>query len=363
MTNVLMDHQTFDMQKFGGISRYFTNIHHYLQEDPEYRSEISLLKTNNFYLRNDIFSKNPFTGYLLKRTSKQFRFNRKYSIQKISQNKFDIFHPTYYDPYFLDYVKKPFVLTVHDMIHEIYPEFFAPYDQFSKFKRLTINRADHIIAISESTKNDMQKFFDIPDEKISVIYHGINTDIKPKLPPLSTIDSPYILYIGDRAGYKNFFRFLYAFKEAGIIYKDLKLICTGTAFNSVESEFLMRNNLSDKIMQIAASDENLDALYQHALCYVSPSLLEGFGFPILEAYANRCLTLLSDISCFREIAGEGAIYFDPFSIDDMAKKLLLAVEDTSIREHKITLGNKQLLKFSLEKSMQGTKEVYTKFMR
>ncbi len=358
-----MDHQTFDMQKYGGISRYFANIYHYLLDDSDYKSEISLLKTNNFYLGEDVFSKNPFIKFILKKHKKQLKYNRKFSAKKISENNFDIFHPTYYDPYFLKELRKPFVLTVHDMIHEIYPEFFAPYDEFSKFKRLTINRADHIIAISESTKKDLQKFFAIPDEKITVVYHGINTSLKAKLPALSIVHSPYILYIGDRAGYKNFFRLLYAFKELSLVHNNLKLVCTGNSFNPVESEFLIRNNLNDKIVQIAASDESLDALYQHAICYVSPSLLEGFGFPILEAFANNCLALLSDTPCFREIAGDAAIYFDPLSIDDMKEKILQAVESSSIKKQMTAYGTKQLLKFPLEKSMQGTKDVYGKLMR
>ncbi len=360
MINILLDHQTFDMQKFGGISRYFANIFHYSQTDSNLNAEISILKTNNFYLRDDQFSKNPLTNYWLQKQSRHFKFNRKYSIQKIRENQFDILHPTYYDPYFLEHVKKPVVITVHDMIHELYPEFFNAYDEFTTFKRLTINRADHIIAISETTKRDLQKIFAIPDEKISVVYHGINIDLKPTLPKLAILNSSYILYIGDRAGYKNFFRFLHAFKQTNAIHKDVHLVCTGSPFNAIEKEFLIRNNIADKIIYVSASDEDLDALYQHALCYISPSLLEGFGFPILEAFTNTCLTLLSDTSCFREIAGDAALYFDPYSIDDITKVLLQAIEDSSLKPKMCARGNQQMLKFSLEKSMIETKAVYEK---
>lgn len=353
-----MDHQTFDMQKFGGISRYFANIFHYLNDEPNYKNEISLLKTDNFYLRNDSFSGNPLIKALLKRQKKQFKYNRRFSEHKISQNNFDIFHPTYYDPYFLKTLKKPFVLTVHDMIHEIYPEFFFPYDEFAKYKRLTINKADHIIAISQSTKHDLQRFYDIPDEKVTVVYHGVDTKQKQRHPILSQITSPYILFIGDRAGYKNFYRLVSAFKEVSMLHKDIKLVCSGSAFSPVESEALIRAGITDKVIQISATDEDLDSLYQHAEFYISPSILEGFGFPILEAFSNRCLVLLSDIPCFHEIAGDAAIYFNTFSVKEMAECMLLVLENKQDKTSIIEKGNLQLLKFPLEKSMQETKTVY-----
>jgi len=363
MINVLMDHQIFDMQTFGGISRYFANIYHDLQKDVDYNNEISVLKTNNYYLKDDNFSKNPFINYRLKRQKKQLKYNRKYSSQKIAGNNFDIFHPTYYDPYFLGDLKKPFVLTVHDMIHEIYPEFFAPHDEFARFKRLTITKADHIIAISETTKRDLQQFFPIPDEKITVVYHGVKTIGQQKKQAASLIEMPYILYIGDRFGYKNFYRMIAAFKEVSRLNKDIRLVCTGSPFNSVESEFLIRTNLLDKIIYIRATDEELSALYQHALFYINPSLLEGFGFPILEAFENNCMVLLSDSDCFHEIAGDAAVYFDPLSIEDIAHTMLNSIQNKQQKDTLNTKGNLQLLKFPLEKSIQETKEVYRKVIQ
>ncbi len=353
-----MDHQTFDMQKYGGISRYFANLHHYLQSDQEFENQVALLRTENFYLKNDRFSNSLFTRFMLKRKKKQVKYNRQYSIDRIQKNDFDLFHPTYYDPYFLGHLKKPFVLTVHDMIHELYPEYFMSFDEFTKFKRLTIAKADHIIAISESTKKDLKNIYAIPDEKITVVYHGIDITKKTKQQQLSQTDSPYILYIGDRTGYKNFFNFLNAFKKVIFAYPDLKLVCTGSSFNSIETEFILRNRLSNNIIQIGATEEELNALYQHAICYVSPSLLEGFGFPILEAFTNDCITLLSDTGCFREIAGEGAIYFDPLSIKSMTECMISVVSGFSGRAEKIRQGHLQLQKFPLEKSMKETKAVY-----
>ena len=353
-----MDHQIFDMQKYGGISRYFSNIDQYLKEDTTYENQISILKTNNYYLRDRVFSKNPFIKYKLRRQKKQLRYNRKYSIKKIQANDFDVFHPTYYDPYFLENLRKPFVLTIHDMIHERFPEYFAPYDEFARFKRLTINKADHFIAISETTKHDLQYYYEIPDEKISVIYHGVEISEKNHQARLGEVNFPYILFIGDRFGYKNFFNFIRAFKSLSQANKDIKIICTGSSFNPVELEFLLRSGISKNIVQLSVTDQELDSLYQHALFYINPSLLEGFGFPILEAFRNECLTLLSDTSCFHEIAGNAAMYFNPLSVDDIGQCMLNALSDPIKKQDFQTRGINQLMKFPLEKSMIETKEVY-----
>ncbi|EDM37561.1 mannosyltransferase [Pedobacter sp. BAL39] len=362
MINILSDHQIFDMQRFGGISRYFANIYHHLKTDKNYSNELSILKTSNYYLEEDTFSANPIVQLFLKKQRKQAKFNRKYSLKKVSGNRFDLFHPTYYDPYFLGALKKPFVLTVHDMIHEIYPIYFASFDQFARYKRETIQRADHIIAISETTKQDLQHFFPIPDEKITVVYHGVDIKKKQDQPLLENIDFPYILYIGDRSGYKNFYTMATAFKEISNSYKDVQLVCTGSPFNSVETEFLIRSGISEKVVHISATDTDLQSLYQHAVFYINPSLLEGFGFPILEAYENECMVLLSDTSCFHEIAGEAAMYFDPNSVQDISSCMSKAIDDLSVKKKLIGKGKDQLLKFPLQKSMQETINVYSKIL-
>src|SRR5690606_12253576 len=102
------------------------------------------------------------------------KYNELYCSHLLKQNNFDIFHPTYYDSYFLNKLKKPLVITIHDMTYERLPEYFWSRDTLSRNKRLNIERADQIIAISETTKNDLVAFSDVDASKIKVVYHGID---------------------------------------------------------------------------------------------------------------------------------------------------------------------------------------------
>src|ERR1019366_610887 len=125
----------------------------------------------------------------------------------VKQNDFEVFHPTYYHPYFLKSLKKPFVLTVHDIIYELFPEYFAT-EPYKFYKQKLLSLADHIIAISECTKNDIQKFYDIEDSKISVIHHGYQIPMNEVPSIFYSANDPYILFVGDRFGYKNFDLFI-----------------------------------------------------------------------------------------------------------------------------------------------------------
>jgi glycosyltransferase involved in cell wall biosynthesis len=304
----------------------------------------------------------PFLGErLLKKQRKLERWNKKYSKYMIKKNDFDLLHPTYYHPYFLTKLKKPFVLTVHDMIHELFPEYFSPHDHFVPFKRTTITRADHIIAISESTKRDLQHIFNIPEEKISVVYHGYQEggEVQPDfIPPFKD----YLLYVGDRAGYKNFNRFVQAVKPLLEKY-DINLVCAGGGgFGQAEQEMLIRAGIQNRAKQISASEGALNALYQKAIVFVYPSLYEGFGLPILEAFKNNCPVAMSNTSCFREVGGEAVSYFDPYHIDDITRAIEVVVNSQDTANLLRQSGIQQLSHFSMDKCMRETLDVYRKLV-
>lgn len=361
---VFFDHQIFSMQRFGGISRYFANIHNYLNRHGHSDSRILALYTRNHYVRNLQFPLNNFCGeLLLKKQRKLERWNKRYSRYIINKNDFDLLHPTYYDPYFLSNLKKPFVLTVHDMIHELFPEYFSPYDQFVPFKRTTITKADHIIAISQSTKKDLQQIFNIPDHKITVVYHGYMQNHHEDDPTFTPPYQDYLLYVGDRGtGYKNFARFIRAVQPLMNRY-NINLICTGGGdWGVAERELLIRAGIQDRTMQISATEAQLNMLYQKAVAFVFPSLYEGFGFPILEAFKNNCPVITSNTSCFKEVGGEAAAYFDPYQQEDMTH----VIESVISNDDKATLlknrGRQQLSLFSMHKCMESTLEVYRKLV-
>ncbi len=173
---ILYDHQIFTSQKYGGISRYFYELVRELTDTQKVECEIPLLVSNNHYI-----SDNKYVKYVDLLPNKQFRgkgrifnyLNKPNTILKLKQQKFDVFHPTYYDPYFLTYLgKKPFVLTVHDMIHEKFSDMFLSTDKTTEQKRLLVEKATKIIAISQTTKKDLIELFGTDESKIEVVYHG-----------------------------------------------------------------------------------------------------------------------------------------------------------------------------------------------
>ncbi len=156
--------------------------------------------------------------------------NREESLRKIAAGDYDLFHPTYYDPYFLEAIgSKPFVLTIHDMIPELYCEYYPLDDPTAAWKRLLIGRAAGIIAVSENTKKDLVDILGVPPEKVAVVHHG-TTYAAPEDPtagrPPATGPAPaglglpdrYLLYIGTRERYKNLYFFLLAL--AGVFAQE-----------------------------------------------------------------------------------------------------------------------------------------------
>lgn len=361
MIKVLYDYQAFSMQQHGGISRYFANLHSQLANGLEVKSSLGVRYSRNQYLKNYSQSYTPFFSSLLS-NHKMYKLNRAYSKYLIGKNDFQLFHPTYYEPYFLSLIKKPFILTVHDMIHEIFPEYFSHNDLFAQYKRKLVEKASHIIAISNSTKNDLQNMLGVLDEKVTVVYHGYK-EIGSKM-LLKNFNPPfpnYILFIGERRVYKNFSNFIEGVRPVLDKHKDIQVICAGGGgFGTAEIELFARNKLQNRITQITASDGELSSLYKHALAFVFPSLYEGFGFPLLEAFAKECPVVCTDGNSFREIAGVGALYFNPRKPDEIAEKVSLIIENSDLADELRKSGLVQLKKFSMESCVNNTAEVYKK---
>jgi glycosyltransferase involved in cell wall biosynthesis len=364
MVKVQFDHQVFSFQEFGGISRYFAALSTYLEKNPNFDHKLKLLYSRNGYLSpsNSVFHPRPGSLFFEKHLA--YFLNQKYSERLLSLNDFDVFHPTYYNPYFLKKLKKPFVITVHDMIHELYPECFSKWDNTISRKKKVIERADHIIAISEATKNDLQRLLSVPDSKISVIHHGLfnsipveNESINPGFHKLK--DFSYLLFIGSRKGYKNFDRFIEA--AAPLLHHNasFSIICAGGG-NFTEKELKKMNALKikDKVIQVSATENELNDLYTRALFFVYPSIYEGFGLPILEAFHNGCPVAVSNTSCFPEVGGDAVVYFNPLDLHDMNKVMQTLAANIELRTKLSQKGSERLSVFSTNECMEKTAAVY-----
>jgi glycosyltransferase involved in cell wall biosynthesis len=254
----------------------------------------------------------------------------------------------------------PQVGLVHDMNHEIFPDLYP--EGFGKWLRTQYPRylaqAKEIIAVSETTKKDVIEIYKLPAERIHVVYHSVNSAIfHPRQNEEDsevgdkTRDEPYILYVGSRAKYKNFDRLLRAFAESSV-RNSLCLTVAGPDWNAVEIEEITRLDLQSRVRLIVRpSDEVLAGLYQRATAFVYPSVGEGFGIPLLEAMACETLILASDISVFHEIAGDAALYFDPFRIESISAALESVLAE-SVRAEYISKGRRCVTKYSWDDSAE-----------
>jgi len=364
---VLYDNYIFIAQNFGGVPRYFFELMNYYHKNKSLEFEFPITYSINEYIQDcdfapwvRFFRNSPFEkiGEIRKylRKSNVFLLNK-----ALKQQKYDIFHPTYYDEYYLDYIKdKKLVITIHDMIHEIYPEYFQnDLYKSAEYKKLLAYRADKIIAVSENTKKDILRFYpDIDENKIDVVYHGSLFMKAPENTGTLKLPEKYILYVGNRNIYKNFIPFI---KSIAPLLKSekLTLIAAGSAdFNEEELNLFKEQNITDKLIHIRATDEELAILYKNALFFVFSSQYEGFGIPLLEAFSLGCPVISSNKSSLPEIGADACLYFDPDSEESMYESVKGLINNSEKREDLRQKGFERIKYFSWEKAAQQTQKVY-----
>ena len=374
---VLYDYQIFSKQKYGGISRCFVELYKHLPD--VCKATIAVRETENVYARefsgvdplgykyDHFISTRHFWGKghlhlwadYLKRVKYYPDYNKNYSIYKLKKGEFDVFHPTYFDDYFLPYLNgKPFVLTIHDMIPELYHQYFSRDDVQIIMKRKLAPMASAIVAVSENTKKDVIRILKVPEEKIHVVYHGCSF---PSCGEKNILDFSYILFVGERGFYKNFNLFVKHILPVLKHYKEIKIVCTGSPFDLKEKEMLNEYGITDRFCHYWITNDNeLYTLYHHAKCFVYPSEYEGFGIPILEAYQAGCPVLLNNASCFPEIAGDAAIYFNMDSNNSNLAEQIECMLSMSTEERRtlLTKQRERLKRFSWEKSAKQLADVY-----
>lgn len=369
MMKVLYDSNIFDFQRYGGVSKCFCEVFKHYPESFEY--ELPLKVTKNIHLlESGLFRCNKRellwealcfwvkTGF--SKIPTVLNINRKYNIEILKKGDFDILHHTFSDNYFLPYINnKPFIYTIHDMIPELYPDYFNMDDHWIKCRKPLCEKASKVIAISENTKKDVVRLFGLEPEKVVVVHHG--GPEREVISAPSIIDVPYFLFVGTRTRYKNFMTLLDAFAEFAKKYDNIKLVCTGRPFSPEEIHSFEEKGIFDKVEHRFVSDYELKILYAHAIAFIYPSLYEGFGLPILEAFSCGCPTVLSNCSCFPEIGGDAALYFD--TKEYAAISLLSQLErvynfSDNERTSIIQKGYDRLKMFTWEQSANKLCEVY-----
>ena len=272
------------------------------------------------------------------------------------------FTPTHYGPRFSPV---PTAISIMDLSYIHFPQLFKKNDlyQLKNWTKLSAKKAKKIFTISEFSKNDIIKTYGVSKEKVVVTYPGIKQDLRLKIKDLSMEDlnkkfgikGEYILFVGTLQPRKNIVRLVEAFSK--LKKNNLQLVIVGKRgwlyedILSAPQKFGVTDNV--KFLDFI-NDEDLPSLYKNALCFVLPSLYEGFGLPVLEAMKYGCPVLTSNVSSLPEAGGDAAVYFDPENTGDITKKIEKVISDEKLREEMIKKGKIQVKKFSWEKTARET---------
>lgn len=391
---VLFDHQAFEMQPYGGISRYYYELIKEFGTKNNIDPIISLKRTNNQYIKTIIntpgvtitpstlrgFPEKKFSSYdaygniastiiwnirlnFQKYINKKVREeNQQNTLHFLKNNEYDIFHPTYYNPYYIKSINnKPFILTIHDLIQEKFPELFPLRDDAIRWKSDLVKKASHIIAVSNTTKKDIMSFYKIPDKKISVIYHGSNFSQKEEenLINYTTLPSNFLLYVGERHLHKNFYFMVESLKPTLLRDPDLYLVCCGGGkFNESEKYYFKFLGLSNKILNVESPEMILKMCYKKAIALIYPSLYEGFGIPLIEAFSMGCPVVASNIPTTQEICSDAYIGFDSKDPNSLENAIQKVISEKIIRDNIVEKGYKRMELFSWRLAAEKTLLVY-----
>jgi len=268
-------------------------------------------------------------------------------------------------------LKGEMIVTIHDLLPFRHPEYY--HTKTGEMFYLNLERLNQmqpiVITDSESAKEDILYFSDVPEEKICVIplAHSMDNCFYKNNPDVLTnlgIDSPYLLFLSGIAKNKNLCRIVEAFEFLAERFPDIKLVVAGcpaflTDFAAIEkiknSAFALRI-----IMTGYVSDEQKHILYSNALAFLFPSLCEGFGLPILEAMSCGCPVITSNISSMPEVAGKSAILIDPYNTEQLAYEMGRVISSEVLRKELKEKGLERCKEFSWDKTAELTEQVYNK---
>lgn len=365
---VLFDSQIFSAQEYGGISRYYANLARQLKLIDGVSASIFSPTYINGYLPR-ISGEDQVIGVRAPARAKTLSkiFNHITSHAVLPFFGADIIHKTYYYPERYPEHAGRSVLTVYDMIHELFPENFLASDKTSKYKFEAVMKADHVICISENTRSDLLKIWDCDPSKVSVVHLGFDSfqDISraKKENYQERQFGDFILFVGSRSGHKNFSNLLKAFCIANELHRDVNLVCFGGGpFNHDEIGLIGKLGLRGHVYQVGGGDSSLGDFYRGASLFVYPSVYEGFGIPPLEAMSLGCPVSCSKASSLPEVCGDAADYFDPWDVESIASSLARVFNDSTYRAALSVSGLERTTKFSWHKCAMDTYRCYEKVL-
>lgn len=333
------------------------------------KTEFQLYHRNAF---NPDLAPPEFSNYLIRRCPFPLAWMQTRFVWEMYRDKSEkLFLPIQAVPLLVPSVTEV-TATIHDLAFRRYPKTF-PKGHLLKLNFLlgvAVRRASKLIAVSQSTKNDLLEFFPkLPEKRIRVIHHGFDdeyfgtriseAELNQQLATYNLQKRAYALYVGALQPRKNLVRLIEAFNIAKQSMFEMKLVLVGEAAWLADEIYEAREKSlykDDIIMTGAVNFEALRALYQGARLFIFPSLYEGFGLPILEAFASRVPVLTTSNSSLMEVGGKAVLYANAMSVIDIGEKLERLWSDEELQKELVRRGGEQLKKFSWDKCAKETLE-------
>ncbi len=262
------------------------------------------------------------------------------------------------------------LVTIHDLIYKTYPNDFKAVDRkiYDYKFRYACENADKIIAISKSTKTDLETIYNIPSEKIEVVYQSCHQNFKTLLNTAQIIailsqyklPNKYMLYVGSIIERKNLLGIVKALKKIkGQIKIPLVVVGKGKAYQLKVQKYVTENNLEKQVIFTShISYFDLPAIYQNASLFIYPSNYEGFGIPIIEALWSKTPVITSNISSLPEAAGPGAFYCNPNDENTIANGIIKIIDNADYSTQLITNGFEHVRQFENDINTEKMMQVY-----
>ena len=288
--------------------------------------------------------------------------------QRLKEDGVDLFHGLSNElPYGIHRSRVRSVITIHDLIFLEHPQLYKPLDRkfYERKVRYGTRAASRIIAVSEQTKQDIIRFLDVDESRISVVYQGCHRQFYKRVSKEAlqssrrqfALPSEYLLYVGTIEERKNLLRVVMALHQGKI---DIPLVVVGrkTAYFNQVKEYIDLHHMQNIHFLDHVQTTNLPAIYQGAHGFIYPSSYEGFGIPILEALNSGVPVITSRGGCLEETAGKGGLLIDPFNQEEMIVAIKQVIEDSALKDRLIREGGAHALKFREEQTIPSLYNVY-----
>ena len=365
---ICFDPQIFSLQVYGGVSRYFLETAARLAELPDTSVSVLAFAHVNGYLAGG--PRPGVIGWRLPAFPEPARrmlarVNQLLARAWLSRNGADIVHETYYSFIRTATTGLPTVLTVFDMIHEKFPDYAPRTKRIAGMKRAAIDRADHLLCISENTRRDLLDIYAIEPSRTSVVRPGFSLQPRGAAEAPRSVADPYILYVGKRGGYKDFDTLLRAYAGSAALSRNFLLVCFGDSrLSAGELGLMSRLGIArHRVLHVTGDDRQLAGCYRHAALFVYPSRYEGFGMPPLEAMSLDCPVVCSNAASLPEVVGEAALMFDAGDAEALRVAMESVLDSPALAAQLRQKGRQRVTEFSWDACARQTRAIYASVLQ